>query len=160
MARLASRRVPGVAFVATLLFAGLDAYACDCARMPAPLEAAREARYVFVGTVVEMERSTDPGDSDLLFRIKSLLGMKPDFGYEDVVVTFRISTKLKGDPPSLVAVRTATSSAACGYKFDLDAQYLVYVRLNGTQLVTGLCARNSPADHAGEEIAALQRAYP
>jgi hypothetical protein len=70
--------------------------------------------------------------------------------------TFTVARVFRGNVPPRVDVYTATSSAACGRRFDPNESYLVYAsRRSDGNLQDGLCSRTRPLDQAEEDLVAL-----
>lgn len=131
---LAIAAVLGVAgFAAGLLAPPAPVRACSCLPPPPPAESLAAADVMFRGTVVALA-TTDDG----------------------VTATLRVRTVWKGPIASVLSVRTADNSAACGYPFRLGADTIVYahaVPVGGSALMTTSCDRT--ADHDAAEAAAL-----
>jgi hypothetical protein len=131
--------MPRALLAAAVLFAAWStpstAEACSCMR-PGPPDVERDrADLVFVGTVTGAER-TARGDGPL---------------GGDVVVTFGAVQLIKGEPPSPLAIKTAASSAACGYNFEAGSEYLVYAHDRDGEPWVGLCSRTALHRRAGGE---------
>ncbi|MYE55129.1 MAG: hypothetical protein F4X34_08050 [Chloroflexi bacterium] len=110
-------------------------YACSCIPPKPPLEALARADAVFSGHVVSMKEprgwwvsSTDP-----------------------ITVEFRVDAVWKGKIYETMFIKTAWSSASCGFEFVLDEQYIVYVREGWVSL----CSRTKSIDKASEDFTAL-----
>lgn len=68
-------------------------------------------------------------------------------------ITLRTKKVWKGDADKEIKVRTAGSSAACGYPFQKGTTYLVYaVRDEADPLRVSLCSRTAPVDAAKEDL--------
>lgn len=111
------------------------ASACSCLPPRPPLEALSRADKVFIGEVVAMETrdgwwasSTDP-----------------------ITVEFKARAGWKGEIHETMFIKTAWSSASCGFEFVLGEQYIVYAREDRTSL----CSRTKNIEKAGEDIMAL-----
>ena len=127
----------GFVVVCGLILASLTVadrvHACSCMRQE-PAEAVEDSASVFEGrvsAVVEEERG---------FR-----------------VTLSVVRTWKGADAETVEVRTAGSSAACGFPFEEGKSYLVYARLaeeDGVQPVS-LCSRTGLIENAHEDLAFL-----
>ena len=128
--------IPAAALVVLLLH--LDTshiHACSCPLPPPPLEALARADAVFSGQVVSMKEprgrwvsSTDP-----------------------ITVEFKVNAVWKGDIYETMFIKTAWSSASCGFEFVLDEQYIVYAREGWASL----CSRTNGVDRASEDFTAL-----
>ncbi len=108
------------------------AYACSCAMPPPPHEALEHTDAVFIGTVAEVV------EADGAF-----------------VVRFRVDRRIKGPRGEEVTVRTASSSAACGYYFREAREYLVYAQKTDGHLHVSLCSRTARLPDAGEDLKAF-----
>lgn len=110
----------GVAVEAT------PAFACSC-KISSPQEMFDAADAVFVGTATSIEDSNAAG---------------PTFSSVDpITVTFDVSEIRKGTVPATARVRTARSSASCGYEFAEGGRYLVYAGVGPDGAwATGLCS--------------------
>jgi hypothetical protein len=109
-----------------------SARACSCLVPPPPREALDQADAVFVGTVAGIRREEGA-----------------------YVVRFRVDHRLKGSADREVTVRTAESSAACGYYFRERKQYLVYAHATEEGLGVSLCSRTARVADAAEDLKAL-----
>ena len=128
--------IPAAALVVLLLH--LDTshiYACSCVPPKPPLEALARADAVFSGEVVSLKEprgwwasSTDP-----------------------ITVEFRVIAVWKGEIYETMFIKTAWSSASCGFEFVVSEQYIVYAREDRTSL----CSRTKSVDNASEDFAAL-----
>jgi hypothetical protein len=116
------------AVVVWLALPGSPAYACSCAAVPLRAQLAG-ADAVFTARVTTVHRE----DDELLARAK-------------------VERVYKGDPGADVALRTTSSSAACGIAFSRGARYLVFARSEGASYRTSLC--NGTTD----DVAVLDRA--
>ena len=121
------------------------ARACSCAPPPAPLVALGEADAVFSGTVVARRDASKP-------RADGMVG-----SMDPVEYTIAVLEVWKGELADTVAVRTARSSASCGYPFEVGTRYLIYARTRTDTgcLRTNLCTRTRPLKCADEDIAEL-----
>ena len=125
-----------VVIVAAALHASAErASACSCVPPRPPLEALARADAVFSGEGVSMEgprgwwaSSADP-----------------------ITVEFRVNAVWKGEIYETMFIRTAWSSASCGFEFVLDEQYLVYAHEGWASL----CSRTKTIDKASEDFMEL-----
>ena len=109
------------------------ANACSCMKLT-PSEGLTSSHAVFTGEVTELGKNT-----------------ATPFG--GVEVTLRVKQMWKGEPSREIKVRTAGSSAACGYPFAEGVTYLVYaVRDEADPLRVSLCSRTAPIDRAKEDL--------
>lgn len=115
------------------------ASACSCIEPGSPLDALADAQAVFVGTVIEIDK-TDGAIISLA---------------DPVEVTFSVSQSWKGPLNDRLVITTSRDSASCGFEFDEDVTYLVYAYEEGDDFVTGLCTRTTSFAAAGADLAAL-----
>jgi hypothetical protein len=108
------------------------AAACSCMAPPPPAESAQNSTAVFEGRVTRID---DPQG--------------------EPKVHFQVVRSFKGPSSEAIEVRTANSSAACGYGFEEGKSYLVYASEESGALHTGLCSRTRLASEASEDITAL-----
>ena len=123
----------------------LVARACSCAPPPAPLVALGEADAVFSGTVVARHDPCRPRPGG------TWSSMDP------MEYTIAVLEVWKGELADTVAVRTARSSASCGYSFEIGTRYLIYARTRADTgcLRTNLCTRTKPLKYADKDVAEL-----
>ncbi|MCK4510556.1 HEAT repeat domain-containing protein [bacterium] len=121
------------------------ARACSCVSPPPPLVALGEVDAVFSGTVVARRDASKP-------RADGMIGSMDPMEY-----TIAVLEVWKGELADTVAVRTARSSASCGYPFTIGTQYLIYAdtRADTGCLRTNLCTRTKPLEHADGDVAEL-----
>lgn len=136
---LLRRSLWAAAAVLTLLAAAPSADACSCAPPGTPRAELKHADAVFTGRVVAVEAEDE------------------EPGFRRLAVRFALDAAWKGVPAGdEVTVKTAEQSAACGYFFEPEEEYLVYAYADDAGgLTTGLCARNAPLAEADEDLAAL-----
>jgi hypothetical protein len=130
-------------FIAMVLFVILlpssIVFACKCRQPPAPKVALEASSAVFSGKVTNIET-----DNQGIVRI-----------------TFEISRTWKGTKESSVKVSTATTSAACGYKFKKGESYLVYCYRSDSRgkkpgiLHTNICTRTRSLKMAVDDLKEL-----
>jgi hypothetical protein len=117
---------------------GADAHACSCMKLT-PAEGLSSSHAVFTGEVISIAKNE-----------------ATQFG--GLEVTLRVGKVWKGDPPAEVKVRTAGSSAACGYPFVEGKTYLVYaVHDEADPLRVSLCSRTALLEDAAEDLEFLGR---
>jgi len=124
--------------VGVCLFPVSAAYACTCDVPGSPTEELLAADLVFAGEVVRIDSTT--------------AGL-----FAELAVYLRVLRVWKGADSLKVNLRTAASSAACGYPFQIGAQYLVYAyqsQADGS-FGTGLCTRNSLLSAAEKDLTEL-----
>ena len=134
------------AAVVALVADAADAGACSCLPPPPPAEAFAGAGAVFTGTVeIIDDPSARRGDGKFS-------------SASPVFVRFGVDLAFKGVHGAQAVVRTARSSASCGYSFDVGGRYLVYATAAaGGELGVSLCSRTRPVDRAAEDLAALEQ---
>lgn len=116
-----------------LLLAGIGT-ACSCVQPGTPSTELNQSDAVFSGTVTDI-RST---------------------GQYSVAVRFDVTEVWAGPVTPTITVSTADNSAACGYPFEEDEQYLVYATGSaGTQYGVSLCSRTTQLSRAEADLAAL-----
>ena len=117
--------------------------ACSCAD-PWPVEEALEKRdAVFSGTVLKIERPR---------RITSSATL--------ITVTLKVDQVWKGDVEEVVTVKTAVSTASCGYPFVENESYLIYASHDGNDFRTGLCDRTALLNQARSDLEQLGPGHP
>ena len=122
---------PLLLFAALLMSAPADA--CRCIPPKPPKESLEKSLGVFAGKVT----ATKVQGRELL-------------------VTVAVSQSWKGTPAKEVTVRTNTSSAACGYGFKVDQEYLIYCTGEKDGVwATNICTRTRPLANAKEDLEAL-----
>lgn len=115
----------------------LSANACSCMQPPKPKKALAQSQAVFLGEVTKI--ITAPG-------------------IPTKTVVFRVSLAWKGVEAAEVEVRTASSSAACGYGFEQGETYLVYCfdqEDKDAPLQTNICTRTKHRKGAAKDLKAL-----
>ena len=108
--------------------------ACSC-MASTPAEEFADAGVVFAGTVSDLEEDAANDLQQVTF---------------DVLHTWKGESYTEKDE---IVVTTPLSSAACGYPFELDEPYLVYVHLQAKDLTVGLCSNTAPLLDALSQLA-------
>lgn len=116
------------------------AHACSCAEIPAPETALQRSAAVFSGIVLSVRELNNS-------RIRS--------SADPVEVTFRVTEVWKGVDSDRLTLRTAASTASCGFGFVKGMPYIVYAQDTPNGLTTGLCTRTADLALAAEDLAAL-----
>ena len=112
-----------------------SAYACSC--LPrTPQQSFASAQAVFAGRVIDVGQQNPASE---------------------VRVRFEVSRIWKGQKRPRIVVMTSSSSASCGYSFQVGENYLIYASLQESQLQTGLCSGTKPLSMAQEDLAVLGR---
>lgn len=110
-----------------------EARACSCMKLT-PAEGLSSAYAVFIGEVTKIEPNT-----------------ATKFG--GIEITLRVSKVWKGEVGEQVKVRTAGTSAACGYRFVEGERYLVYAdRDEADPMRVSLCSRTALVANAGQDL--------
>ncbi len=118
-------------------------YACTCMAPPTVDEALSKSSAVFIGRVIRIYRP-------LLDR----LGVTDSSGHR---VEFEIRKRWKGPNPKNFVLTTRLSGEACGYPFEQNKEYLVYVVEEPASIQTGICTGTKDAVGAEPEIERLDR---
>ena len=110
-----------------------EARACSCMKIT-PAEGLSSAYAVFIGEVTKIEPNT-----------------ATKFG--GIEITLRVSKVWKGEVGEQVKVRTAGTSAACGYRFVKGERYLVYAdRDEADPMRVSLCSRTALVANAEQDL--------
>jgi hypothetical protein len=117
------------------------ALACTCAAPATPAEGFERSIAVFRGKVTAVERP-----------LWDRLGISNSGGYW---VTFAVSKQWKGSPVKTMNVLTRLTGEACGFPFEKNREYLVYVVMEPKDLQTGICTGTKSIDDAGREMKQL-----
>ena len=127
-----------LAFAVAVTLMADTAQACSCIAPASPQEELQRSSMVFAGRVLSVDRVGSDGHS----------------AYNQV--RFDVLRSFGGGTPAArLAVRTATSSAACGYNFSKGGHYVVYTyEHDGTQH-TSICSRTAPFRDATEDLVAF-----
>lgn len=108
--------------------------ACSCIIPGTPLEERDSSSLVFSGKVTKIESVGD---------------MQKE-------ITFRISETFKGEIASEIKLKTAKDSAACGYEFENNRDYLVYTYGEMNDLSVNICSRTALLSDAGNDVKELK----
>lgn len=135
--------------------------ACSCMRST-PEEALARSTVVFEGRVVAIAPFREASElvleggcatEDCETSFSETTHSVEASGFE---VRFSVTRQWKGVSTEEVVVRTASDSAACGYAFEAERDYVVYAsRDEGGTLFTGLCDRTALVADASEDLAFL-----
>lgn len=127
-------------------FLGLQpAYACTCMGPRTVEEAVANSSAVFVGKVTKIYRP-----------LLSRLGIWRTYGHR---VEFEITTRWKGRVTKTIVVTTRLSGEGCGYPFEENKEYLVYVVDEPADIQTGICTGTRDAAGAEREIEEVNRLF-
>ncbi len=149
---MTARRFPIILFLAVLVLGALSyparAVACSCAGESSPKTELRRCDAVFTGRPVRERIITvqDPDTGERRQRMREF--------------TFQVDSVLKGELSRRAAVITRMNSAACGYRFDVGAPYIVYARRAQHRLHTTICDRTKPLRQAKLDLKALGTGTP
>lgn len=119
-----------------------DVYACSCMQLLSPDEELPNFDAVFSGKVTDMDEKhpTDPIFSST----------------DPVFVTFDVDTVWKGEKKDTITVKTAQSSASCGFYFEEEQEYVVYAsQYDDEYLEVSLCSRTGLLSDAIEDLQEL-----
>ena len=119
-------------FIFSTVLSPQSAQACSCAPLPSPTEALAEAIAVFSGQVTDIQ---------------------PSQGRLDI--TFTVDQQWKGEGEETIVVQTPTSTAMCGYGFEVGESYLVYAREHRGRLQTNQCSRTALLSQATDDVSEL-----
>lgn len=120
-----------------LLFANINSImACECIKPENPAKALENSKAVFSGKVTDIDRNYLP----------LYLGNK---------IEFQVYNSWKGVSDKSVTIYAEESSAACGYKFEENKEYLVYAYEDEGKLKTGLCTRTNLLENAQQDLKEL-----
>jgi len=144
--------------IALLLFAALDAAACECGkRWPVEKQFA-EAPIVFVGRVERIhDRWTLLAKMRQWFRKDANVWQHycDDYGVE---VTFTVSESWKGVSSRRITIVTGRGGGDCGVEFKDGVEYVVYAYPPGHDgCQTNICTRTREVAYAGDDLAFLRR---
>jgi hypothetical protein len=118
--------------VLLLLLVSATGYTCSCT-YPEFDEQLAQATVVFAGRVLKIE----PGGPNLL------------------AAQFKILKAYKGTSEQEITITTNEDSAACGYPFEIQAEYLIYATGKETYEVS-LCSRSRLLKNASEDLKKLE----
>lgn len=113
-----------------------SSYACSCIPPGSVTEELEKSAAVFRGKVLQKEVQNQNDSTP-------------------VAVQLEVKESWKGTNQANVVVYTALHSAACGYEFEVNKEYIIYAyEQNGKWHVT-LCSRTAPVESAAEDIKKL-----
>jgi len=118
-------------------------YACTCMAPRTVEEALGKSSAVFIGRVTRIYRP-----------VLDKLGLTETYGYR---VKFEIKKRWKGPSSKTLVVTTRLSGEACGYPFEENKEYLVYVVNQPADIQTGICTGTKDVAGAELEIEQLDR---
>ena len=119
------------------------AYACTCMAPATAAEALQKSSAVFRGRVVAIYRSWF-----------DRVGITNTAGYR---VQFEITKQWKGAPSTSAVVITRLSGEACGFPFEQNKEYLVYVVTEPKDIQTGICTGTKNIAEAEQEMKQLDK---
>ena len=127
-------------FVALSIY-GSEALACTCLAPIGPAGGLKRSTAVFRGRVSTISRP-------FLDRV----GLKNSGGYW---VGFEVAKQWKGAASKSADVFTRLTGEACGFPFELNKEYLVYVVTEPRDLQTGICTGTKNIADAEQEMKQL-----
>jgi hypothetical protein len=108
-------------------------------RPDAPCQEAWRADAVFVGRVLDVRNTADPGPFS-----------------DAVVVTLAVAERFVGVTGPIVEIRTGRGGGDCGFGFDRGREYLVYAGMRLGRLTTSICSRTAAIGAARSDLAFLR----
>jgi hypothetical protein len=120
-----------------------SAYGCTCMPPRSVEEAFDKSFAVFIGKVTKIYRP-----------FLDRLGITKTYGHR---VEFQIKKRWKGPKSKTIIVATRLSGEACGYPFEVNRDYLVYVVHEPADIQTGICTGTKDVAAAEREIEQLDR---
>jgi hypothetical protein len=130
-----------IALIASVLSSTEPAQACTCAAPATPAEGFKQSTGVFRGTVIEISRP-------FLDRI----GLTESGGHR---VKLEVVKQWKGEPARTVEVVTRLTGEACGFPFEENKEYLIYVVSQPKDIQTGICTGTKSLAGAEPEMKQL-----
>jgi hypothetical protein len=130
-----------VAAIVGLALSPPPARACTCSAPATPGEGLRRSATVFKGRVIEISRP-------FLDRI----GLTKSAGYR---VKFEVVRQWKGASSRTLEVITRLTGEACGFPFEENKEYVVYVVNEPADIQTGICTGTKSAADAEQEMKQL-----
>lgn len=130
--------------VITTIFTYLPSksFACSCAKPGNAIEELnRDGTSVFSGRVI---KKVDQSKLDMI-----------QSSADPISVLFQVDKTWKGVDQSQVIVKTARSSASCGYEFTLNEKYLVYASDRNGELKVNICSRTQAIEDAQDDLELL-----
>ncbi len=77
-------------------------------------------------------------------------------GRDTVLFTFDVDNVWKGDTKEIITIKTAQSSASCGFNFEENQKYIVYAsQYDDDYLGVSLCSRTGLLSNATEDLQEL-----
>lgn len=119
--------------------------ACTCAAPATPAEGLKRSVAVFRGKVAAINRP-----------FWDRLGVSKSGRRR---VTFAVLKQWKGSPVSNIDVITRLTGEACGFPFEANKEYLVYVVSEPEDLQTGICTGTKDINDAGQEMKQLDELF-
>jgi Tissue inhibitor of metalloproteinase len=120
-----------------------SANACSCGGSGPPCQSFGNTFAVFSGKVESI--------TDSPREYSPVAGRK--FNLIDKKVSFTVNESFRGISEKTVDVITSSQSSACGYRFEVGREYVVYAyKQKDGKLGTGICTRTSPIEKAQEDL--------
>ncbi len=124
-------------FAVILMLRVEPADACSCPPPMPPCEVYWQADAIFRGRVEAIDSEPSPGQDP----------------FPGKLVRFTVLERFVGADDSQITVWTAGSGPACGYRFTLNRDYIVYAyRRKEGRLTTGTCSRTAPVERATADL--------
>jgi hypothetical protein len=117
--------------------------ACTCSAPPSTTEALKRSAAVFRGRVTQISR---------LFLDR--IGLTKTGSHQ---VKFEILKQWKGSPTKSTVVITRLTGEACGFPFEENKEYLVYVVTEPKDIQTGICTGTKNITEAEQEMEQLDK---
>jgi hypothetical protein len=108
-------------------------FACECHSRNNFEHEFSFSKSVFVGEVVEIDKSTS-----------------------DAIVTLKVEKIWKGNKSETIVIRTNNQGKACGFSFKQGEKYLIYAYDDGV-LRTSICTRTTEIKSAGNDLKELAK---
>lgn len=134
---------------ALLTMGGTRVGACSCGgRGGAPCQTVWNSEAVFVASVVSLGPEIESDRMIGTLRV----------GWRERVVTLKVTEAFRGVEVGDLTVRTAASSASCGFEFEVNRAYVVFAdrdSLSGA-LTVSYCSSTALVDQSDDELAYLR----
>lgn len=122
-------------------FSTTSSYACSCIQPGTAIEELERSDFVFSGKVIDIidskKDAIEQSSADL------------------IEIHFEVSNTWKGVNETEVLFYTERDSASCGFNFNINDEYLVYVNEYEGKKTVSLCSKTSLLANASEDLTAL-----
>jgi len=125
----------------TLVLGTEPAQGCSCAAPAGPADGLNRSTAVFRARVSEIRRP-----------FWDRIGLTNSGGYR---VTFVVLQHWQGAPGTSIELATRLTGEACGFRFEVNKEYLVYAVAKPEDLQTGICTGTKNIDDAAQEMEQL-----